>query len=264
MEGDIPENQTPVTPRPAATIILLRDGTNGLEFLVLRKASGKHFAAGALVFPGGSVHGEDTAYIEDKGGDTGSESLEPLKVAAVREMYEEAAIILGRDRQTGKMLNHADVARMRAEGPADDFFALMAAHDFEPAIDQLERMAHWITPPSRPKRFDTHFFIAPVPGDQMEPVVDGYEIVAGAWRRPADLLARMEAGEFKMVLPTMLNVSKLQRWNSVDEAMAAVREEEVVCVQPVRKQTDEGEFLIIPEEAGYGVTVIDTANLRPA
>ncbi|MDP6897070.1 MAG: NUDIX domain-containing protein, partial [Rhodospirillales bacterium] len=98
----------PVPPKPAATIILLRDGNSGLEVLILRKASGKHFASGALVFPGGKVDAADLAFAGDIG--EKRNALSDFKIAAIREMYEECGIALARITGTEKLLDATGVA----------------------------------------------------------------------------------------------------------------------------------------------------------
>jgi 8-oxo-dGTP pyrophosphatase MutT (NUDIX family) len=252
---------TPVVPKPAATIILLRDGDAGLEVLLLQKASGKHFAAGAMVFPGGKVEPADIAFA---GATPNEDPFATLKIAAVREMYEECGLMLARRHGAARVMSAAEIDDCRESDPTAALLELAKSVPLELAIDQLVRFAHWITPPSRPKRFDTHFFIAPAPDGQATIEVDGYEIVDANWRRPADILDEVNAGLLKLVLPTLMNILKLSNWSTVDEAMAAARDEIVVEVTPKRIESDEGIHLHFPAEAGYGVTRISTDMLRSA
>ena len=126
------------------------------------------------------------------------------------------------------------------------------------------RFAHWITPPGRPKRFDTHFFVASAPSGQMEPNVDGYEIVEAQWHRPQSLLDDVHAGKIKLVLPTMMNIMQLSEVGDVAAAIARAQERIIIPVTPTRIETPDGERLVIPEEAGYGLTEIPTEFLRSA
>jgi len=252
----------PVTPKPAATIILLRDGNSGLEVLILRKASGKHFASGALVFPGGKVDAADTAFA----GDIGEErnELSGLKIAAIREMYEECGIALVRAHGAEKLLDAKDVAAHQDTYDNAPILEMAAAVPLGLATDRLMRFAHWITPPGRPKRFDTHFFVASAPSGQMEPNVDGYEIVEAQWHCPQSLLDDVHAGKVKLVLPTMMNIMKLSEVGDVAAAIALAQERIIIPVTPTRIETPDGERLVIPEEAGYGLTEIPAEFLRSA
>jgi 8-oxo-dGTP pyrophosphatase MutT (NUDIX family) len=249
-------------PKPAATILLLRDGTNGLEVLVLEKAAGEHFAGGALVFPGGKVETEDESYDGALG--EPRHSLSTLKIAAVREMFEECGIMLARHPGAERLMDAAEVAQCLAADPKAKFLDLAKAIPFDLAADQMARFAHWITPPSRSTRFDTHFFVAAAPEGQMTARVDGHEIIDANWRRPAEILEDAAAGSVKLVLPTMMNLDKLSKRGSVAEALALARTDKVVCVMPRRVDTPDGPQVYIPAEAGYGVTTISADLVRRA
>lgn len=255
-----PTSADGATPRAAAAIILLRDGAAGMEVLILQKAAGNHFAAGALVFPGGSLEPEDHHFALQR--DQASDPLLAFKVAAIREMYEECGILLARRPGRDQLLGDKEAESLHKRSSA----ALTLAHTepLELAIDQLVCFAHWITPPIRPKRFDTRFFIAAAPTDQGTPRLDGYEIVDARWRRPPDLLAEAEAGTVKLVLPTLMNVTKLARWQRVDDALAATRDSTIACVVPERVETEAGVFHRIPAEADYGATMISVERFRLA
>jgi len=257
----IPEDEITV-PVPAATIILVRDGQPGLEVLVLRKASGKHFAGGAWVFPGGKAEDTDLAFAGET--DAMANDFAGLKVAAVREMFEECRILLARPPGGDAVLDAAAREDVLAAGGETPMLDIAAQAGLRLATDQLERFAHWITPPSRAKRFDTHFFVAPAPAGQAEVTVDGYEIVEANWCRPADMLEEVHAGRLKLVLPTMMNLIKLSHWEDVEALITHTRREEVFCVRPKRVETPEGQQIVIPEEAGYGVTTIPSQFLRSA
>jgi 8-oxo-dGTP pyrophosphatase MutT (NUDIX family) len=258
--GETNEIPEPVKPKPAATIILMCDGGEGLEVLMLKKAQGQHFAAGAMVFPGGKLDPKDVAFVEANGDKEDAHAA--LKVAAIREMYEECGILLARVAGSKRVMPSAEAAEIRSSNADGAILDLAASAPFELATDRLVRFAHWITPANRPKRFDTHFFIAPAPDAQTKPDVDGYEIVEANWRRPQDVLDDVHGGKLTLVLPTMMNIIKLSKSESVDEALATYRNEDVFCVEPKRIETDEGWQLVIPAEAGYGVTTVPQEFLR--
>lgn len=220
----------PVLARPASTVLLLRDGARGLEVFMVVRHRAVDFASGALVFPGGSV---DAADLVLAGGDP----AEAFRIAAIRETFEECGVLLGR---AGKAV------------PADGAFAAaLAERGLMPATDALALFAHWITPLPVPKRFDTHFYLAPAPADQ-NALHDGHEAVDSVWIRPADALAEAESGTRKVVFPTRMNLTKLARHATMADAFATARTTPVVTVLPEMRMTEAGRVLRIPLAAGYG------------
>ena len=245
-----------VDPILAATIILLRDSERGLEVLMLTKARGTHFAAGALVFPGGKVDPKDKAFIEVS--DSINTCQVELKVTAIREMYEECGILLARHKASKNVISSSEAVKYAGR----DILDMARSELFELATDQLVQFAHWITPLHRPRRFDTHFFIAPAPDLNANPIVDGYEIVDAQWFRPSDILIDVYAGTLKLVLPTMMNVLELSRFRGVSQVLKATNKKDIFCVVPRPIITDEGPQFYIPEEAGYGITTVPSKFLR--
>jgi 8-oxo-dGTP pyrophosphatase MutT (NUDIX family) len=244
----------PVTPRPAATLLLLRDGEAGLEVLMTARHEEAGFAAGALVFPGGKVDPLDSALIPHcPAVPVLDEAALVLRIAAIRETFEECGILLARG---GGALLTADLlaALLDRHGSGDaGFAALVAAAQLELATDDLVPYAHWITPVDRPKRFDTHFFLAPAVHDQIA-VHDGREAVDAVWMTPASVLAGADAGRIKLVFATRMNLLKLGHSATVAEALAAARSASIVTVTPVIEKTGSEPFIHIPEAAGYGGT----------
>jgi 8-oxo-dGTP pyrophosphatase MutT (NUDIX family) len=244
----------PVTPRLAATVLLLRDGGDGLEVLMISRHEEAGFAAGALVFPGGKVDPVDAALAACC--PPAPELDEPalvLRIAAIRETFEECGILLARG--NGALLTAELLAALLARHGKTDagFAALVAAAGLELATDHLVPYAHWITPVDRPKRFDTHFFVAPAAHDQIA-VHDGREAVDAVWTTPQAVLAGAAAGRIKLVFATRMNLLKLARSATVAEAIAAARGGKIVTVTPVIEKTSAGPFIHIPEDAGYGGT----------
>lgn len=232
----------PATPRPAATLLLLRDGPGGLEVLMVARAREVDFASGALVFPGGRVDPEDHALADP------ADPLGPFRIAALREAWEECGLLLARP------------GRAKGEGA---FARHLAARGLAPDTGALVRFAHWITPAHSPKRFDTHFFLAPAPEGQ-DPVHDGREATEAIFLPPAQAVAEAEAGLRTLVFATRLNLLRLARHASVAEAMADSEKNPIVTVCPEPIPDAEGNVMLrIPEAAGYGGSLFPAKD-RPA
>jgi 8-oxo-dGTP pyrophosphatase MutT (NUDIX family) len=244
--------------RPAATILLLRDGREGLEVFMVVRHHAIDFASGALVFPGGRVEESDCQLAEqvDETG-LGKEAM-AFRIAAIRETFEECGVLLARPRGFGQLIDAPTLKRLEDQhraalnGGTIDFDTVLASENLAPATDLLVHFAHWITPSHQPKRYDTHFFLAEAPPEQLA-VHDGTEAVESIWITPAKALADTEAGRFKLVFATAKNLEKLARSRSVKDALDAARASTVVTVQP-RASRLEGtrRVLHIPAEADYG------------
>ena len=261
-----------VVPRPAATLILLRDGGAGLEVLMVRRHDDSSFAAGALVFPGGAVHREDGAAglrARCRDLDALAPALAGAAVAAIRETFEECGILLARRGGAAEMIggvaHGALVERHQAAVAAHEaaWLAMLETEDLVLACDQLVPFAHWITPPTRPKRFDTHFFVAAAPPGQ-DASHDRREAVDAVWLRPQDVIAGADDGRYRVVFATRMNLLKLSRSPTVAAALAAARAASIVTVVPRLEQRAEGSFLCIPLEAGYGVEAVPADNIPRA
>lgn len=244
-----------VVARPAATVMLVRDGASGLEVFMVVRHHKIDFASGALVFPGGSVDPGDFAIAGDParcGPAAGlDERSRALRVAAIRETFEECGVLLARPRGSTALLDGVRAGAIGANAQGRTFPELIAAQDLCLALDALTPFAHWITPPVLPKRFDTHFYIAAAPSDQIARH-DGSESIDSTWINPARALADAEAGTYTIVLATRLNLQMLAEQNDVASALAAARARRIVTVEPVATKTERGYTLKIPIEAGYG------------
>jgi 8-oxo-dGTP pyrophosphatase MutT (NUDIX family) len=191
----------PVRPRQAATVILLRGGSDALEVLLVRRTPQARFMGGVWVFPGGAVDADE------------GDGDEAHRAAAIRELSEEAAITL-----------------------------------LDPAA--LVKFSRWITPAEVQIRFDTHFFLAPIPEGQ-EPRIDGEECVDLGWFTPDAALAAYRADEIALVFPTIKHLEQLSDFATVETLLAYARGREVQPVQP--KVVLEGEVarIVLPGEPGY-------------
>jgi 8-oxo-dGTP pyrophosphatase MutT (NUDIX family) len=205
-----------ITPQPAATVILVRDAEPGVEVLLLERRADSGFVPGAFVFPGGALDAGDhdpelVGWCD--GPDDGVASRElglrsggfAYRVAAVREAFEEAGILLAAD-GVGVACDPARVAaleaeRVRLDEGSTNLAALATAHGVRFATAALRPFAHWITPEGAPRRYDTRFFVGLAPADQRATPCQR-EVVSAVWLTPSAALARHAAGELPLILPT--------------------------------------------------------------
>jgi len=250
------------TARPAATILLLRDGPEGIEVFMVVRHHAIDFAAGALVFPGGRVEEADYALAAQPENCPNPDGLDAaamaFRVAAIRETFEECGVLLARARESDRLIDAATLQRLDAQHRAAlnagsiGFDTVLESEGLLPAPELLVHFAHWITPVNQPKRYDTHFFLAEAPPEHLA-AHDGEEAVESIWITPQRALADTEAGHFKLVFATAKNLEKLGRSRTVQEAMEAARVARVVTVQPKGTKLEGNKRLLrIPPEADYG------------
>jgi 8-oxo-dGTP pyrophosphatase MutT (NUDIX family) len=243
----------PAPPRPASTIMLLRDGPAGLQTFMVVRHHQIDFASGALVFPGGRMEAVDAEMAASLGG---YDPLAPSKIAAIREAFEECGVLIARPRGEGGLVPPGRVENLDRAAP---FAELLARENLAPAIDRLVPFARWITPAFLPKRFDTHFFLALAPAGHAL-AHDGRETVDSVWISPREALAD-RGRRFKLLFPTERNLWKLSAHADAASALAAACGAPVVTVQPEPVEVDGGQGLKIPAEAGYGGEVFSVRGL---
>lgn len=256
-----PSPSTPVAARPAATLLLLRDGAQGLEVFMVVRHHEIDFASGALVFPGGKLAPGDREPLarEYASGLAGlDEEQATLRITALREAFEECGLLLARERGSPDVVGPERLERLaHYRGPLDrselGIGEMLRAEDLELTCESLVDFAHWVTPVMMPKRFDTRFFLASPPARQLARH-DGRELVDSVWIRPVDALAQADAGQRTIVAPTRLNLQRLGYSYGVADAFAAARAQPVVRVLPELVATAQGPRLRIPIEAGYRVS----------
>jgi len=210
----------PVTPRPAATILLLRDHDAGLEVLMTRRSATASFAPGAYVFPGGTLDdadGSDAARAVLRGRADQDAEHRRYAAAALREAFEELGVLLAWERGNGAPCAPG-MARGLDRRVEADFYGQLAAAGLELAIDRTGWLSHWITDRDLPKRFDVRFFVAPMPTGQ-EADADGTEQFEPVWIDPTAALQRHEAGQFSMIFPTIRTLRQLQRFDRVEQVI---------------------------------------------
>ncbi|HLJ20028.1 MAG TPA: hypothetical protein VKU84_07515 [Stellaceae bacterium] len=259
--------QAAATPRPASTVLLLRDNAaSEIEVFMMVRHHEIEFSSGALVFPGGKLEdadGDPRLRARCGGADKIGDGELKFRIAGVREAFEECGILLARKAAGGPMLTTTALAELLARHPdAGDFAAWIDRARLMLATDLLVPFAHWITPADQPKRFDTHFFLAPAP-DQVARH-DGHEATIVHWLTAEAAIAAARRGEIKLVLPTRLNLLKLGRSGTVAEALDAARRSEIVPVQPEIVETAGGPAFRIPAAADYGVTEVLVSSYRRA
>jgi len=259
------DEKPPVPILPAATILMVRDAPT-FEVLMVKRHHQIDFASGALVFPGGKTHaGDHDPSWEGRviGWDRTAPEKRALRIAAIREAYEEAGILLAR---------HADGAAFKGDDRAgearDDvahdrrpFLGLVTELDVHLDLDALTVFARWVTPAMMHKRFDTWFYLAVAPADQLA-VCDGWETVDAEWIAPSEALRLAELGERTVIFPTRMNLQLLAEASGAEDAIVRAGTRTLVTVEPKVTQTPDGPVLAIPADAGYGAVVEPMSRVR--
>ncbi len=212
----------PVPLRNAATVLLLRDGIQGIEVLMTRRSMTASFAPGAYVFPGGGIDAADSAaHSQSTRRATQSDLHLTQAIAAIRESFEELGVLLAKH-SDGSHVNTADIAALDRKAP---FAAQCHARGLTLAGADVFVLAHWVTDRDLPRRFDVPFLVARMPEGQ-EPVADEAEQFEPEWIRPADALAKHAAGNFFIIFPTIRTLERLQHHPTVDAVLDACKSEQ--------------------------------------
>lgn len=261
MERAADNRDVPV--RAAATVLLVRDDPGGLEVLMLRRASKAVFAGGMYVFPGGRVDPADggpeiESFCEGLDDRSASAAIGVEQgglaywVAAVRECFEEAGVIVGRCRDGSEPALGAEERHAVHAGELS-MAELCRRHDLVLDLTHVCYVAHWVTPRGEIRRFDTRFFLAAAPDDQ-DALHDDLETVESRWLRPADALAEMAAHKLMMLPPTVASIEWLSTCTDVESALAAARAlPPPQRIEPRLRFDDVGKLVgvAMPGEAGY-------------
>lgn len=242
----------PAPARPAATVVLLRDTLAGPEVLLLKRLRTAGFVPGAYVFPGGRVDlaDGDPTLLERVDGLVREPSPEPMFwLAALRETFEEAGVLLARDGEGRAVADAVADPRLghwreALLGGQATLLEAVAALGVRLALDEVVACAHWITPLAEPRRYDTHFFLARLPeGREVRP--DPREMADAVWLSPAAALERFQAGRLPLVFPTVATLESLVGYDSVAAALAAFRGRPVVPILPRLVRTAGGVGIVI-------------------
>ncbi|MDG4822539.1 NUDIX hydrolase [Asanoa sp. WMMD1127] len=245
------EGKTPVPPRLAATVLLLRETPGaGFEVYVIRRVAAMAFG-GMYAFPGGGVDpsdadadlGIDPASLADKLA-TDPQRAQAIVCAAAREVFEEAGVLLAgpsADTVVGDVSGDDWEAARRALVARERSFAdVLNQRDLTLRADLLAPWSRWVTPEFEPRRFDTYFFVAALPVGQVTRDVSG-EADHTMWIRPADAVARAESGEVAMLPPTIMTLKQVGACGDIAEVFAAAAgREPAVPVTPTLDLTGNG------------------------
>ncbi len=255
------DTDTPPAPIPASTVVIGRDRPGGIEIFMVLRHERSNFASGALVFPGGKIDKTDRQpglRPFCPGADKVEDSLLWAMVAAIRETFEESGILLARHNDDDKVVSGSHLASLDCyRNPLNSgeltLMEFLEKENLKLACDQLTLFAHWITPEMAPKRFDTRFFLARAP-EGHEGMHDGTESVDSIWISAKEAIGDYKNGKYFIMFPTRMNIQKLGRNQTMDDALAAAESTEIITVNPWVEERETGPALCIPEEAGYGVT----------
>jgi len=240
-----------VEPKPAATVVMLRDADDGMEVLLLKRHRSSGFVPGAYVFPGGRTDDAD-GNPQLVGHVTHLPTIHlPLQFwfAAVREVFEEAGVLMARNRDgewVADTTTDEELEGWRLKLMSEEATLLDVVQDTQYMIDfsGIVYFAHWITPEAEPRRYDTHFFAAVVPpGRTARP--DPREMTDALWLRPAIALERFDAGQLPMVFPTIRTLQQLAPYQTTEETFAAIRARPVEPILPRLIRTEGGVGIVI-------------------
>jgi glyoxylase-like metal-dependent hydrolase (beta-lactamase superfamily II)/8-oxo-dGTP pyrophosphatase MutT (NUDIX family) len=258
-----------LVPRPAATLILVRNASAGMEVFMIRRTQSAVFMGGAHVFPGGGVDASDgsedlAAHCEGMDDAAASKLLGIERgglaywIAALRECFAEAGLLLAHDaageyadlndaRHAHAFAQWRDAIRAGRSTLAD----LCREHDLRLAAGRLAYYSHWITQPGRPRRYDTRFFVAAAPAAQTASH-DNSETVDNLWIRPAEALARHQRGEMQLVFPTIKTLESMTRFDSVAALIEFARSPRTMpTMAPRSANSAEGKKLLVPGDYAY-------------
>ncbi len=264
----------------ASTVLLVRDAPDaegGVEVFMEKRSAQSGFIGGAYVFPGGRV---DPADIIDPARCTALDETTANRrlnlesggmahyVAAIRECFEEAGVLLAYDR-SGAILDFGDPAvehhfgRLRKQLNAGTITIQTIAEqeDLRLATDRIAYWSHWITPTDQPKRFDTRFFVTRAPEGQLAGH-DDWELTSSAWVTPKEAIARAHRREWMIIFPTLRNLETLGRHDTADAAVAwaAAQPQPLPAILP---KVFRGR-VVLPGDEGYDLADADTSTLNPA
>ena len=230
---------------PAATLIVVRDRPGSApELLMVERAGGMAFAAGAWVFPGGRIDEADRHLADVSGADAAA-------VAAIRESIEETAVPIGLSPAPDAGAAQALQEALVADAP---FAGLLSAHGLRLDPDALAPFARWVPKFHAVRRFDTLFYIARCPEGSWEPRVIEGECSAAAWLTAAEVLERDRRGEARLIFPTRRNLERLAQHRSFEEIRADALAHPIEPVTPWVEERGGEQFITIPDHLGYPVT----------
>jgi 8-oxo-dGTP pyrophosphatase MutT (NUDIX family) len=256
----------PVVPVAAATLVLVRDRSEGgVELLLIKRHTKSKFAAGDHVFPGGKVEASDRPANPEHAchglpaSDVRAPDFDPARalahrVGVIRETFEEVGVLLARDAAGAPArLDAATLDKYRHACHVDHraFWTMVEAEGLTLPTETLVYFAHWITPEESPLRFDTRFFAAVMP-DGQHAVVDGHEIVDLRWLAPEDALAAAARGEISLRNATMRNVQLFAGATSSAAVLERLALRAIATIRPrILMRPDGARQTLMPGDPGY-------------
>ena len=266
LDVDRPE-EVPI--RDAATVMLVRDGVDGVEVFMLRRNLNSNFVGGAYVFPGGGVDaGDGAAEVGDVcvgRADADASALLGIEsgglaywVAAIRESFEEAGLLLAVEdndqivRFDNPTVNERFVEHRRAVDAGEvSLVDIARSEGLRLATDRIHYFSRWVTPLGAPRRYDTRFFIAHPP-EWQNPVHDDREVIANLWIRPAEALDRHARGEFELIFPTVRSLEALGRFDTAEQIVRHASEiAHIEPILPTIVDGDHGLRIVLPGDGSY-------------
>lgn len=234
---------------PASTVLILRNGVEGLEVFMLQRHLDSDFVGGAFVFPGGKVDAADRAMPPPT---VSGKDPDGFLVAAIRESFEECGVLLAH--RAGKPIDAATLAlpsflharqQLASRDRTWDWRPWLEDEDVTLDLDSPAWWSWWVTPLGVHRRFDTRFFVAVVP-DGHDPVHDDIETTASRWMRPEDALAAGTSGEVTIILPTRKNLETLAGFDTAEAVIGAAHKmsEHPPRIQPEVTRGDDGNIWI--------------------
>lgn len=223
----------PAAPRDAATVIVVRDGSAGLETFMLQRHLNSDFIGGAYVFPGGSVDEGDrdprfaelVTGVSDDHRRCMQDSTLPLLICAIRETFEEAGVLLARHADDGRTVALVDDEAWQARrndlnSRKRSFLDIVQETGIILDASLVRYWSRIVTPLAAPKRFDARFLLARMPRGQ-DPLHDDVETTASTWIQPSKAVEDGRAGRFQIIFPTRRTLEQIDDYSSADELFAA-------------------------------------------
>lgn len=224
--------------RPASTVVVVRDSASGPLVLLVRRDHKAVFMGGARVFPGGAIDEVDRSDLARAAvAWSGPADEFGWRAAALRELFEEAGILIGSDEEIDQSLAGAD------------FYSAVAATGHQLEADALTYFANWVTPVGPRRRFDARFYLARADG---EVITDNKEVFDAAWASPAEALAVADRGEWQLEFPTRATLKMLVGYPNATELVAGYSASEVTRMEPrIGRGVGDMPRVLLPGDPGY-------------
>lgn len=248
-------NSAIVPARPSASVVMLRDSSQGPEWLMVKRRAGDVFGE-SYAFPGGVLDADESASHEYSDGRTAAEANLLLSTpdglsyysAAIRELFEETGILLvcSRNSEPLACIDKLQESRQQVDSGKLAWSSFLEEHDLKMACHLLHYFAHWETPLDLPKRWSTRFFLARMPAEQRASH-DGNELTDMRWMSAAQILSAERSGKMKLPYPTMRILLAMERFPTVQDMLTWADQKANRCIEKILpvKTVHEGESKIV-------------------